>query len=122
MPCATPQQQRGGRPQTDAVVGGDQADQYGRHPHDHQRQDQHASAADAVAGVPEDHAAQRPGDEAHGKSGIGEQGRDQESPAGKYSLLNTMPATTPYRKKSYHSMVAPITEAVTTLRTCERSA
>ncbi|MNV24359.1 hypothetical protein D3C71_1154220 [compost metagenome] len=39
------------------------------------------------------------------------------SPVGKYSLLNTMPATTPYRKKSYHSMVAPISDAVTTLRT-----
>ncbi len=39
------------------------------------------------------------------------------SPAGKYSLLNTMPATTPYRKKSYHSMVAPITAAIATLRT-----
>ena len=39
------------------------------------------------------------------------------SSVGKYSLLNTMPATTPYRKKSYHSMVAPISEAVTTLRT-----
>ena len=35
---------------------------------------------------------------------------------GKYSLLKTMPATTPYRKKSYHSIVAPTTAEITTLR------
>src|SRR5450830_2194977 len=38
------------------------------------------------------------------------------SPPGKYSLLNTMPATTPYKKKSYRSLVAPITLAITTFR------
>src|ERR1700722_10617587 len=36
--------------------------------------------------------------------------------AGKYSLLNTIPATTPYRKKSYHSTVAPMTLANATRR------
>src|SRR6476646_8438230 len=34
--------------------------------------------------------------------------------AGKNSLVKTMPATVPYRKKSYHSMVAPIRLAITT--------
>ena len=43
------------------------------------------------------------------------------SPAGKYCLSNTMPATTPYRKKSYHSTVAPITLAAATRRTTRES-
>ena len=38
------------------------------------------------------------------------------SPPGKNSLLKTIPATTPYRKKSYHSIVAPTSAEITTLR------
>ena len=44
-------------------------------------------------------------------------GETSGSLPGKYSLLKTMPATTPYRKKSYHSTVAPITLANATRRT-----
>src|SRR5690349_14921890 len=38
------------------------------------------------------------------------------SSLGKYSLPNTRPAAVPYRKKSYHSMVVPMVEAMTALR------
>lgn len=41
--------------------------------------------------------------------------------SGKKSLLNTSPATTPYRKKSYHSMTAPTREDKTTRRRLFRS-
>ena len=84
-----------GRRDADLLVGRQQADQDGRHAHDHERQHQHALAADLVAEMAEDDAAQRTGDEADGEGGVGQQRRDEGSPTGKYSLLKTMPATTP---------------------------
>ena len=44
----------------------------------------------------EDHAAEGSGDEADGERRVGQQGRTPAGRlAGKYSLLKTMPATTP---------------------------
>ena len=65
------------RPHADARVAGQQADQHGREPHQHQAQHQQFLAPDAVAEMAEDDPAERPRDEADGIGGEGEQRPDQ---------------------------------------------
>ena len=81
------QEQQHGRPDADAVVGGHQADQEGRHAHDHQRHHQHALAADAVAEVAEDQPAQRTRDEADREGGVGQHGRHQRVVRGEVQFV-----------------------------------
>jgi hypothetical protein len=59
------------RGDSDLAVGGQQPDQHRRHAHHHQRCHQHGLAADLVAKVSEDHAAQGTGKEADSKGGEG---------------------------------------------------
>src|SRR4029453_17504097 len=60
-------------PDADGVIGRQQADEEGGDTHDEQRQHQHGLAADAVAEVAEDDAAQGPGREADAVGGQGQQ-------------------------------------------------
>src|SRR5207247_10900855 len=53
------------RPDTEGGVGGEQADRRRRQPHDQKRQVQHRLAAELVAVMAEDDAADRPRDEPH---------------------------------------------------------
>jgi hypothetical protein len=55
------------RPDADRVVGGDQPDRRGRDARHRQRRHEHGLAADAVAEVPHDDPADRPGDEPDGE-------------------------------------------------------
>src|SRR6185437_3502983 len=54
-----------------------EANQHGRDAHDHQGQDEHAFAADAVAKMAEYYAAKRARDEADGKRRVSKQNRNQ---------------------------------------------
>ena len=58
----------------DLFVGREQPDQERRDAHDDEREHEHRLAADLVAVVPDDDAADRPGEEAHG---IGAEGRER---------------------------------------------
>ena len=60
---------KNGRPDANGVVGRDAANKDCGHAHDFQRQHQHFFAADFVAEVSKNDAAQRPGHKAYGKSG-----------------------------------------------------
>ena len=67
-PLEDPQHdQQDRRPHPDRVVRREQADQRRADPHDQQRQDQHLLAADPVAEVAEDQAADGSGEEADGE-------------------------------------------------------
>jgi hypothetical protein len=68
-------QQQDRRHDADRRVRREQADREGRDPHHHQRDDQHLLAADAVAEVPEDDAAERACREADRVGTEREQGR-----------------------------------------------
>ncbi|MPM16388.1 hypothetical protein SDC9_62767 [bioreactor metagenome] len=83
----TQQQEQDGRADADLRIGGHQADQEGGHAHDHQRHHQHALAADLVAEVAEDHAAQRPRHKAHGERGVCQQRGDERIVAGEVELV-----------------------------------
>ena len=90
------QHQQHRRPDADLGVGGQAPDQEGGHAHDQQRQHQHGLAADAVAEVAEDDAAERPADEADGEGGKGQQrARRAARASGKNSLLKTSAAAVP---------------------------
>ena len=69
------EQDRGG--DADGGVGGQQADEERRDTHDQQSDDEHLLAADAVAEMAEDDAAERPGEEPDGVRREGQQGADQ---------------------------------------------
>jgi hypothetical protein len=85
--CHPKQQQQQRRRDADLRIGGHQPDQEGGHAHDHQRDDEHALAPDLVAEVAEDHAAQRPRDEAHREGGVGQQRRHHRVAARKVELV-----------------------------------
>src|SRR6185312_8317506 len=70
-------EQQDRRPDADLGVGWHEADQEGRNAHDHQRKDEHALAADAVAEVAEDNAAERARDKSDREGRISEHGRDE---------------------------------------------
>ena len=65
------------RPDADLGIGRQQADQHRRHAHQDQAQHQQPLAADPVAEMAEDDAADRPRDEAERIGGEGEQGAGQ---------------------------------------------
>ena len=71
--AADEQQDR--RSDADGGVRREQADREGRDPHQHQGDDQHLLAADAVTEVAEHHATEGPRDEADRVGAEGEQGR-----------------------------------------------
>ena len=71
------QQQQDRRGDADLLIGRQQTDQHRGDAHDHQRHHQHVLAADAVAEMAEDHAAERTGEKADREGGVGEQDRDQ---------------------------------------------
>ncbi|KAG1254690.1 hypothetical protein G6F65_016942 [Rhizopus arrhizus] len=74
-PLHDPQQdQQNGCPEADGRIGGQQADQHRDRAHHDQRDHQGFLAADLVADVAEDRAAQRPGEEAHRERAQGGQG------------------------------------------------
>ena len=60
--------QQDGRPDADLFVGGKQTDDNGGQAHAQEAKDEHVFAAQTVAKVPDDHAAQGPGYETYGKS------------------------------------------------------
>ncbi len=62
------------RPDAEGGVAGDQADQRGAYAHQAEGDHQHVLAAEAVAQVAEQDAAERAGDEADGEGGEGQQG------------------------------------------------
>ena len=68
------------------VVGRQHADQEGGDAHDHQGHHQHALAADLVAEVAEDHAADGARQEAHGEGAVGQHGRDERIAAREIQL------------------------------------
>ena len=109
MPCAqrsSDEQHR--RPDADRAVGRQQPNQERRDAHDQQRPDEHRLAAEPVAVVPEDDAAERAGDEADRERAERDSVPTSGSTVGKNSLLKTSAAAVPYRKKSYHSIVVPM--------------
>ena len=68
-------EQQDRRRDADGGVRREQADREGRDTHQHQRDDEHLLAADAVTEVAEDDATERPGDEADRVGAEGQQGR-----------------------------------------------
>ena len=82
---ADDEQNRG--PDADGFIGGDQADADRGRTHDFQRQNEHLLAAQLVAEVPEDDAAQRTGHKAHGKGGKGQHGADAGVKVGEIELV-----------------------------------
>ena len=81
------QHQQDRRPDPDRRVGRQQADRERGDAHQQQGHDQDVLAADLVAVVAEDHAAERPGDEPDGVGGEGQQGADQRLEAGEEQLV-----------------------------------
>jgi hypothetical protein len=79
------QQQRRG--QADRRVGRQQADRERRAPHHQQADDQQLFAADPVAEVAEDQAAQRARDEPHGVGGERQHGADQRVGLGEEDVV-----------------------------------
>ncbi len=79
--------QSNGRPYADAVVARHDPDQDGCEAHHHEAPHQQFLAADAVAEMAEDDAAERPRDEADGVGGEGEQGADQRVERGEEQLV-----------------------------------
>ena len=88
-------QQQHRRPHADRCVSWQQPDQEGGDAHDQEGEHQHGLAADAVAVVAEDDAADWTRDEADEKGRVGQQGPDQRIEVGKNSLLSTIGVTTP---------------------------
>src|SRR4029079_713276 len=61
----------------DLLITGQKSDQHRGDTHDHQRQDEHAFAADAVTEVTENESADRTRDKADREGGVGKQDRNQ---------------------------------------------
>ena len=97
MPCArrsTTSADRG--PRSDLRVGRQQADAERGDAHDHERQDEHRLAADAVAEMADDDAADRPRDEPDGVGARTPQAsRRADRRSGKYRRLKTSAAAVP---------------------------
>ena len=103
-------------PDANGGVAGQQPHQHRRRAHEQQRVDQHRLAADLVAVVGEDGAAEGPRDEPDGERSESGQGAGYRIKDGKKTWLKTRAAAVPKMKKSYHSIVVPMRLAKATLR------
>ncbi len=81
------QNEQHGRRHADLRIGRQQADQHGGDAHDQQRGHQHALAADTIAEMAEDQAAERACEEADGECRIGQQRGDERIVGGKIELV-----------------------------------
>ena len=92
-------QQQDRRGDADLVIGRQKPDQHGRPAHQQQRDDQHGLAPDTVAEMAKDDTAQRPGDKAHGKGGIGQQHRNRRVVGRKIQLVEDDARDDPVKEK-----------------------